>query len=682
MYYLFKGDIDSYINIVHVINGNMERREVVTGALKSEEDVDEVASNKDQQSLDKDFSTGTILVDLTYMSPKLWKSLLEPVLKGLIEKGLGITNRHAELIQEKLVDSITPELSELLSTLSSGELDPLPLNQQNRNKITTNDQIQLEGLIKALEKKGEQPNGLKRQLITVYCRNREIEKLEALMEKLKNENFSFSSGANAQILELYVHFEKLDKAMDMYKEIQGTPDFAIDDFKILRLVDLLVKKDRFDEAVKILDKQPSQRKLEDRSFAYNSICWRLLNHLAETKNVENLKLIFDKLVANNFIEINNVLLGPLIKVHLLRDDLDSAMKEFESCCVQHHVTPWKTELTCMLIQKEDATNLQKLTDLSTKVHGEVNSLYDLVFAFVECGRVRQARKILETPGLRSRPHRINSACERYLQEGMATPLEGLIEATKDLSYIDQTDIYYNLLSHYCNANETEKALGLWTKMQEEDLAPTKEFLTKLGTYLQCKELPVPFVIPESTIKKASFKGAENESSDTFSVRDFHKALRLGNVDNALEIRKQLGKQRPFSINENSLLIEALLKHDRFKETIDILFELLDKGVHPLPRIFRFCLNKLAVKGDFKTLEKIGDAINEDVKKAISFDNRFCHAYICAGKSDEFLDKLYKLILKAQDDELNHLERSFPRGGASGILENVPELLNKCKYISL
>ena len=34
-------------------------------------------------------------------------------------------------------------------------------------------------------------------------------------------------------------------------------------------------------------------------------------------------------------------------------------------------------------------------DLSIPVHGEMNSLYDLVFAFIECGKVRQAKKVLE-----------------------------------------------------------------------------------------------------------------------------------------------------------------------------------------------------------------------------------------------------------------------------------------------
>jgi len=47
-----------------------------------------------------------------------------------------------------------------------------------------------------------------------------------------------------------------------------------------------------------------------------------------------------------------------------------------------------------LIEAEDASSLQRVTDLSSKVHGEINSLYDLVFAFVECGKIRQARKIL------------------------------------------------------------------------------------------------------------------------------------------------------------------------------------------------------------------------------------------------------------------------------------------------
>lgn len=77
------------------------------------------------------------------------------------------------------------------------------------------------------------------------------------------------------------------------------------------------------------------------------------------------------------------------------DDLDSALKQFEECCVKYRATPWKNELTCKLIENEDAAALQKVADLSTQIHGEVNSLFDLVISFVECNKVKQARKILE-----------------------------------------------------------------------------------------------------------------------------------------------------------------------------------------------------------------------------------------------------------------------------------------------
>jgi leucine-rich PPR motif-containing protein len=62
---------------------------------------------------------------------------------------------------------------------------------------------------------------------------------------------------------------------------------------------------------------------------------------------------------------------------------------------EHHTTPWKQELFCRFIKLEDTDRLQRIIDLSTTLHGEVNTMYDLVFAFIQCGKLRQAKKILE-----------------------------------------------------------------------------------------------------------------------------------------------------------------------------------------------------------------------------------------------------------------------------------------------
>lgn len=77
------------------------------------------------------------------------------------------------------------------------------------------------------------------------------------------------------------------------------------------------------------------------------------------------------------------------------NDIPAALKEFENCCLKYRATPWKHELSRKCIQSEDANALQRLTDLSTQIHGEVNSLYDLMLSFLECGRIKQAKKILE-----------------------------------------------------------------------------------------------------------------------------------------------------------------------------------------------------------------------------------------------------------------------------------------------
>jgi leucine-rich PPR motif-containing protein len=359
-----------------------------------------------------------------------------------------------------------------------------------------------------------------------------------------------------------------------------------------------------------------------------------------------------------------------------------------------------------LIQKEDAGNLQKVTDLSTDIHGEVNSLYDLVFSFVECGRIRQARKILETPGLRTRPQRINSACERYRQEGMTQSLEGLMEATKDLNHIDRGEIYYSLLLTYIKEVEPEKALGLWTKMQEEDITPSDVFLTKLADFLQKQNVAVPFVVPEpqkpaeekssgkakvtqapaptttASVPKVAAKQTSAQATEKVkklpvaseTAIAFKQALKSGDIDQILTAKQKLLPSDKISITDQSLVVEALVKNDRLNEATKMVLQMInEQQTHPIPRIFRFYLNKLAASGDVATMKEIGSKLNSEIKKLLSFDNRFCHANIVAGKSSDYLKQLEMDIDSAKtEEEIKEVGEKFPRGGAVGILDTLPE----------
>lgn len=647
-------NVDAYVTILRHVYENLDRKEIVMLNV----------------AFDKNDVVGYLLSDLLTF-PRQFADHAENLLNKLVEQGLSISTSCAEKIEDKLGEKMTPQISTLLGKLSSGDLTPIPLEKKQPSYIPSSQMNipQLERLIHNLSAKGQDTNGLKRQLFTLYYREKELEKMENLLKDLEKDNFVCTAGVYAQLLDTYAYHDKLEEAMNHFNKIceNGWMN-ELDQSKVIRLVTLLIKNDKFDEALDILVKCNNEKRNDDATYQYNGMCWRLLNSIAERGLEEELNSVFQCLVKNNYIEVNNVLLGPLVKVHLVKDDIQSALRTFEWCCNQFRATPWKNDLACKLIQNEDAENLQKLTDLSTIVHGEINSLYDLVFAFVECGRVRQARKILETPGLQNKPHRINSACERYRMEGMVQPLEGLMDATKDLNHIDRSDIYYQLLLSYRKQDDADKALGLWTQMQDEDMAPTDEFLITLGKFLNEKGVQVPFIIPEKRV-------VPNDEPPKNNLITLRQSLKSNDLNNALQIRNKSNEQIPN--NELSLLIEKLVQANRSKDATDIAIDMLKKNNVPVTRVFRFLLNKLANSGDVDALERMGKVINSNLKKLVSFDNKMCHANLVAGKSEEYLQKLEEDIDKAQEADLTILSEKFPRGGAVGILEKHPELLDKC-----
>ncbi|XP_017052922.2 LOW QUALITY PROTEIN: leucine-rich PPR motif-containing protein, mitochondrial [Drosophila ficusphila] len=658
---------------------------------------------------------GAIVQEATTYFRRDRAATLEKILKGLVKQGLSISSAKATQLSEQLGSELTPQISELLGKLSSGELQPVPLKSTGKRTLDSLSIDELERFIVNVESKGENANNIKRQLLNACFRSQNLEKTLQVIDKLETEKFQIPIGIYAQLIDLYTHHKKSAEALETYGKLKAKDAaFQLDNYKAVRLADLLLQEEREEAAFKVLEDNKKDAPLNETegSFNYVSTVWRILNSIAEAGQPEKLRKVFDALVAANYVVPTNVLLGPLIKVHLVKDDIPKAIEAFEEICQKHKSTPWKNELACRLIQKEDATNLQKLTDLSTGIHGEVNSLYDLVFSFVECGRVRQARKILETPGLRTRPQRISSACDRYKNEGLLQPLEGLIEATKDLGHIDRNKIYYTLLLSYDKADEAEKALGLWTKMQEEAVTPNDAFLLKLAEILKKKNMDVPFVVPETQKEQASRRNKPKEQVKTEATTEtakiaeqpkektpkkqqaktetvkaapavksvsplssFRKAIIANDVDAAISHKQNFQSGDKVSALDISRLIELLVRADRLTEATKYVDELLGDKLHPQPKIFKFYLNKIAAAGDLETLEKIGKQLNDEQKRLVSFDNRFCHANIVAGKAEQFLKHLTTEIDAAKNPEdAKKLAEKFPRGGAVGILDKHPELV--------
>ncbi|XP_071440491.1 leucine-rich PPR motif-containing protein, mitochondrial [Hetaerina americana] len=696
-------DYESYATILsQIVSGYNRLRTTVTQEADVEEeveaDVTPVEENTGAVNSQPRKLVGSFILDLCGYIRAGRSDILLSLLPALHNLGLGITTENVEFLQQRLGHDLTPEISSLLGKLTSEELTPVNVSVDQDVGFQTLEIKDLENLLVVQEAKGNATRGLKRQLYGAYCRSRNLEGAKKLLQELEEDReFVFTEGAYALAMDLFATCDLPDDAIKYRQKLLDlNPNTAIEDFKLIRLIECLVKANRFEDVHKVISEQPSERKMESRSFGYNSTCWRILNFLAEAGNVEELEKIFNELLEKSFIEPTNILMGPLVNAYLKRNDIEGALKQFEWCSEKYGGTPFKNQLACKLIEAEDAVSLQRITDISTRIHGEVNSLYDLVFSFIECGRLKQARRILETPGLRNRPNRLSSACRRYSEEGLVTPLEGLIEATKDLVHIDRSEVYLHLLHSYCKSNDAEKALGLWMQMQDEDVQPSDEFLITLAKLLRKNDIKVPFIEPkpimalsvsgqaipqtkEAGSRKKPEEG-ENSTSKSPSLQRFRQAIRIGDTDAALQCKAKLeaeGKKMP--VSALALLVEQLLKNDRIGEATAITENYLSPEVRQggkliPPRVLRFLLNRLAHLGDTDSITNIGNLLTVDEKRLLSFDNRLCNAYMVSGKAEEYLKDLDKQIESAKDEDLQTIEEEFPRGGAIGILKNHPELI--------
>ncbi|XP_049288081.1 leucine-rich PPR motif-containing protein, mitochondrial [Anopheles funestus] len=717
---LHSRDFESYVRFARALHDGLKR------ARSTEEESEQGADGENGSSIEalQAETMGNLIYDAVSTFKTERVEVMQKILTGFVSQGLSISNNMAEKIQERMGSEMTAEISGMLSKLAAGDLELVELErtptqgqQRVKTSISSLSVPQLERLIADLESRKENANTVKSQLIRSVIRSNDIAKTKEVLQKLESENYVISPGVYGLAIDMFATNGKVEEAFEQLASVKAKqPDFMLDRVKIVRLANGLLEGERFDDALRFLEenapsamepaKDDNQREVD---FVYNSACWRLLNTLAEKGNVQQVTQMFDHLLSKGYITPQNIFLGSLIKVHLVRDDLPAAMSNFAEICQKYRLTPWKTELTCRLIQAEDATNLQRLTDLSTEVHGEVNSLYDLVFAFVDCGRIRQARKILETPGLRTRYQRIQTACERYQQEGKTSSLEGLMEATKDLSHIDRSEIYHKLLQSYIGEKDAVKSLGLWTRMQEENVTPSDAFLAELGEFLKSNDYEVPFAMPaqpsvpagdsqpkpktkagqtaapgssaakESTLKQGNTKRLQI----TGPLRELKQAIKANDPDKILLAYEPLktSTTKP-NLTEQSAIIEALINRDRLSEASKMVLALLEQKLFPIPRTFKYFLNKLAISGDVETFDRIGSLISDDLKRLISFDNRLCHANVSNGNADQYLRKLEDAIEKAKDKEQAIVAaKHFPIGGASGILSQHPELHERYEQLA-
>uniref|UniRef100_A0A2H1V3W5 SFRICE_028910 n=1 Tax=Spodoptera frugiperda TaxID=7108 RepID=A0A2H1V3W5_SPOFR len=254
-------------------------------------------------------------------------------------------------------------------------------------------------------------------------------------------------------------------------------------------------------------------------------CWRLLDATAAQGTHIEVRKMFELLVTNKYCKPSNIMLGPLIRVHLKNDNIQEAVNEFVSLANKYNKTPLKHELLCKILdtmsdgQSEEnfLTNeksngrLNKLAqivlNIDRKVHGAGDVQLTIIAALAEVGYKKTLRKLFLDPTIKIHPDAILRRCERFADEKKVKPLEVIAECARDLRRVDVIELYDLMLDVHQREDNCTEAIALWTRMQEQDITPSQKFVNTLITMIKAnnRDIPIGLAMLHNKEKKNALK---------------------------------------------------------------------------------------------------------------------------------------------------------------------------------
>ncbi|XP_027477213.1 leucine-rich PPR motif-containing protein, mitochondrial isoform X2 [Zalophus californianus] len=254
------------------------------------------------------------------------------------------------------------------------------------------------------------------------------------------------------------------------------------------------------------------------------------------------------------------------------DDLGAALEVAIDCHAKYKVLPRIHDILCKLIDKGETDLIQKAMNFVSQEQGEMTMLYDLFFAFLQTGNYKEAKKIIETPGIRARSTRLQWFCDRCISSNQVEILEKLVELTQKLFECDRDQLYYSLLKLYKINGDWQRADAVWNKMQEENIIPRAKTLRLLAEILRNSNQEVPFDVPELWYEgeKHSLNSSSPSRAESNIQKDLLNACQQKKSKDAYATFLKAQKQNIVLNSETySSLIKLLLEKDSFLEAVQV-----------------------------------------------------------------------------------------------------------------
>ncbi|KAF1375540.1 hypothetical protein PFLUV_G00221260 [Perca fluviatilis] len=485
----------------------------------------------------------------------------------------------------------------------------------------------IEGKVLALEKKlaelkaENKPLGnVLKQAIQTLCAE---ENLQRALELKQQHEEEMTVGGYATLINLCCRHDNVEEALNLKREMtRKDSSVVLDASKYIALVKALSKNDKVEEAVDILKEMKEKEVVMNDTHV--TMLFHTLNAVVAKGGAPTIRRLQDTIFTLGLAKPTANLCSPLITAYLDSKDLAGALEAALECQKRYNHLPRIHDIVVALVEKGDTELLQKAMDFVSQERGEMTMLYDLFFAFLQTGRYREARKIIETPGLRARPGRLHWYAEKCISSNQMEALEQMVDMTTKLFECDRDEMYSYILRLCKETNDWQKAEAVWTKMQEENVIPRERTLRMLADVLKNNGQEVPFEVPETWYQQAA------------TTQQVKSATTLPTAESGAEYQARL---------------LAFCKRGKAKEAYGMLKEVDKKGVVLGPAPYDHLIRALLAEGSIEDAMAVKDIAASHVPGFQLSDIATNLLIITHSKKGQAKDALEKLKSMLQVDHV-------------------------------
>ncbi|KAG8443623.1 hypothetical protein GDO86_008970 [Hymenochirus boettgeri] len=522
-----------------------------------------------------------------------------------------------------------------------------------------------------------------KQLIMLLCSQEDMQKALEIKAKYGKENLA--DGAFAALINLCCRHDNPEEALNLKQELdRKDSSIVLDTNKYIALVKVFAKHGRIADAISIL-KEMKEKDVPMKDTTTTSF-FHILNTAALRGESETLDQLQECIFTLGLAKPTPNMCSPLVTIHLEKGDLPAALETLFTCSKKFNCMPRLHDVLCQLVEKGDTDLLQKAMDHVSQERGEMTMLYDLLFAFLHTGKYKEARKIIETPGLRARPGRLQWFAEKCIAANQMEALENLVDLTQKLFECDRDEMFFQLLKLCKENDDWKKADSVWTKIQEENIIPRERTLRLLAEIFKRNGQEVPFDVPETWYKDSaewnaplpassidssyqkrvlllSKKGKSKDAYDVFLEAERNMVvmnaaaylsllkglLAEGFLEEAYKVKNVAETHiKSFTLNDaaTSLLIITQVRRDYLKDALATLKGMLEGDMVPTQLAVTRLVQALAIKGDVTRIEVVENMmrnIGSSIRLSqMVFINNKVLAQFKNGKTDETIELIEQM----------------------------------------